>query len=55
MYMKDDQTEKARMHMELWQDNLRKIDQEWRKRNRGDKYSVVKDEDSYPGTDAGII
>ena len=55
MYFKDDQVDKANAHIDLWNENLKKMEKEYKQRKGGDSYRTVKDVNAYPSTDMGII
>lgn len=55
MYMKDQQVSEADRHRAIWENNLKQANNEWRGRKSDDLIFIVRDEESYPFTDLGMI
>jgi hypothetical protein len=55
IFAKDQDSGRAQYYKGLWDQNMVKAEAEWSKRNQDDRIAYVKDIDSYPDSDFGMV
>lgn len=54
MYTKDEDTQRAMFHKNLWDENINKAIHKWKRRMNSDHHQVVVMDEEYPSTDLGL-